>query len=103
MKQEIPALWSNLNDILDVENSRFLPEDVSEIVLGPIKTRKETFLNAVERDDSDYIMWPNTEVEHPTQFCPNFSIFRHPKKYEVNQVVDKDFCEKVFSIKCFIR
>ena len=92
---ELPALWPNLLEILNLEKSKFLPRDVSEIVLGLIRIRRETFRNAAQRQDEEYDPWPCIGEEHPTQFYPNWNIFRYPKKYDVSKTVDSDFCDKV--------
>ena len=92
---ELPALWPNLLDILNMEKSNFLPPDVSRIVLCLVTIRTETFQNAAPRHDDEYIPWPNMGEEHPTQFYPNWNIFRYPKKYDVRRVTDSDFCDKV--------
>jgi hypothetical protein len=64
-----------------LEKSKFLPRDVSEIGLGLIRIRRDTFRNAA----------------HPTKFYPNWNIFRYPKKYDLSETVDSDFCDKVRS------
>ena len=92
---DLPALWPNLLEILNLEKSKFLPRDVSEIVLGLIRIRRETFRNAAQRQDEEYDPWPCIGEEHPTQFYPNWNIFRYPKKYDVSKTVDSDFCDKV--------
>ena len=92
---ELPALWPNLLDILNLEKVKFLPADVSAIVLRLVTMRSETFKNASHRQDNDYIPWANIGEEHPTQFYPNWNIFRYPKKYDVRRVTDSDFCDKV--------
>ena len=92
---ELPALWPNLLEILNLEKSKFLPHDVSEIVLILIRIRRDTFRNAAERQDEEYIPWTSIGEEHPTQFYPNWNIFRYPKKYDVSRTVDSDFCDKV--------
>ena len=99
---ELPALWPNLLDILNLEKCKFLPPDISAIVLRLVKIRNETFQNAAQRQDSDYTSWPNIGEEHPTQFYPNWNIFRYPKKYEVRKVTDSNFCDKVWTLFCFL-
>ena len=88
-------MWPNLLEILNLEKSKFLPHDVSEIVLILIRIRRDTFRNAAERQDEEYIPWTSIGEEHPTQFYPNWNIFRYPKKYDVSRTVDSDFCDKV--------
>ena len=94
---EIPALWPNLVDILNLEHLDFLPGDLSSIVLKLIEIRKNTFINAAHRSPTDYIEWDNIETEHATQYYPNWPIFRHPKKYTVGNVTDCEFCSKSFN------
>ena len=92
---ELPALWPNLLEILNLQKSNFLPNDVAQVVLKLIEIRRATFVNAAERQDDDYIPWSSIGEEHPTQFYPNWDIFRHPKKYDVSNTIDSDFCDKV--------
>ena len=84
---ELHALWPNLLEILNFEKSKFLPRDVSAIVLGLIRIIRETFRNAAQRQDEEYDPWPCISEEHPTQFYPNWNIFRYPKKYDVSKTV----------------
>jgi hypothetical protein len=45
--------------------------------------RDKTFRTAAVREDEAYINWPESELEHETQFYPAFKLFRYPKKYMV--------------------
>ena len=54
------------------------------------------FENATKRSNSDYVMWPNPAVEHPTQNYPNLPLWRYPSKYKVNSVTSADLCDKAF-------
>ena len=94
---EMPALWPNLVEILNLEHLDFLPGDLSSIILKLIEIRKNTFIHAAHRSPTDYIQWDNTETEHATQYYPNWPIFRHPKKYTVRNVTDCEFCCKSFN------
>jgi hypothetical protein len=94
---ELPALWPNMLDILNLEKKNYLPQDVSTIVLKLIQIRKNTFLNAAARCSSDYIDWEDKDKEHQSQWYPHWPIFRYPKKYEVRNITDCDFCEKAFN------
>ena len=71
-------MWPNLLDILILEKSRYLPQDLAVIVLKLVQIRRDTFRQATERHDEEYIPWPNIGTEHPTQFYPNWKIFRFP-------------------------
>ena len=51
---ELPALWPNLINILNLEKSDFLPGDVSAIISKLIWIRRNTFLTAAVRSDDDY-------------------------------------------------
>ena len=97
VKEEMPALWPNLVDILNLEHTVYLPEDVSRIILKLIEIRKSTFINAATRSTEDYIDWEDPDSEHPTQFYPNWPIFRYPKKYIVRNTSDCEFCCKAFN------
>ena len=94
MAAELPALWPNLIDILHLEKTNFLPDDVVAIILKLIWIRRSTFLTAAVRAPDDYVEWENKDEEHSTMFYPNWPIWRYPKKYEVRNVTDCDFCEK---------
>ena len=50
ISSELPALWPNMLDILNLEKKNFLPADISSIFLKLIQIRKNTFVNAAERD-----------------------------------------------------
>ena len=95
--EEMPALWPNLIDILNLEKFNFLPEDVSVIILKLIEIRKKTFSTAAVRSPDDYILWEDPDIEHSTQYHPIWPIWRYPKKYTVRNVVDCDFCDKNFN------
>ena len=73
-----------------------MPREVSRIILRLLKIRKDTFLNATPRTNSDYVAWPSPEIEHPTQAYPNLPIFRYPSRYKVSSVPDADLCDKAF-------
>lgn len=94
---ELPALWPNIISILNLEKSDYLPGDVSVIISKLIFIRRNTFLTAAVRSDDDYVKWEDSEQEHSTMFYPNWPIWRYPKKYEVRNVTDCDFCEKGFN------
>ena len=94
---ELPALWLNLIDILNLEKTNFLPDDVGAIILKLIWIRRNTFLTAAVHAPDDYVEWENKEEEHSTMYYPNWPIWSYPKKYEVRNVTDCDFCEKGFN------
>ena len=49
------------------------------------------FENATERSNDGYIPWPNPAEDHPTQYYPNWQIFRYPKKYNFWSKQDSNF------------
>jgi hypothetical protein len=55
IKEEMPALWPNLIEILNLENANYLPGDVSSIILKMIHIRRNTFLHSATRSSDDYI------------------------------------------------
>ena len=97
--KELPALWPNILEIVNLEKSEYLPQDMSRIILKMIQIRRNTFRNSAERLDEDYIHWESPEEEHPTAFYPQWPIFWHPKKYNVRYKTDSNFCEKAFDSK----
>ena len=88
IKKEMPALWPNFIDILNLENASYLPGDVSSIILKMIHMRRNTFLHAAVLSSDDYIEWEDQEIEHPTQVYPNWKIWRYPKTYIVRNISD---------------
>ena len=93
----LPALWPLLDNICTLEKSKFLPSQVSRLVLRMLKVREETFEKCVRRSESDVVKWPDSKLEHPTMAYPTFPIRRYPSKYKVNEHVDSDICEKAFT------
>ena len=57
ISSELPALWPNMLDILNLEKKNFLHSDISNILLKMIQIRKNTFVNAAERSSDDYVDW----------------------------------------------
>ena len=73
--------------------------DVRAIVLKLVAMRRNTFINAATRNNEDYTDWLSPEAEDPTQFYPEFPIFRYPKRYTVSGQKDVDVCNKAFDEK----
>ena len=86
VKREMPALWSHVSDVLKLEQTRFLPNDIASVVLRLLEMRNEIFHNASQRVSADYIPWPDPDEEHPTQCYQNWRLLRFPKKYNVRYV-----------------
>ena len=61
-----PALWPILDSVCTLENTKFLPKQVSKIILKMLTIRFQTFQNATKRSNSDYYLWPDPSLEHPT-------------------------------------
>ena len=51
--EKMPVLWPNLLEILNLENSKFLPDDVSSITIKLIKISRNTFLNAATQTEDE--------------------------------------------------
>ena len=109
--KELPALWPLLMNILHIENSHFLPEDVANIVSEVIKIRINISLKAPVRNDDDYEEWRVEDGEHPLQYYPVWRHYRAPAKYSISGKIDENICGKkeedgkqftngVFSIGC---
>ena len=94
MQEQIPVLWTILDDICLFEGETYLPRTVSGIVLKLLDIRKNTFINAAKRNEIQYV--PYEGGEHPTMCYPNNKLKEYPKKYKVNSRTDKDLCEKAF-------
>lgn len=93
----LPVLWPILDSICKLEESDFLPLQVSQIVIKMLKIRFETFQNAAKRSNSNYFLWPDKNLEHPTQCYPTMPLWRFPSRYEVSGLKDGDLCEKTFT------
>ena len=94
--RELPVLWEILSNIMKYEVSGNLGADISKIVQRLLKIRRETFLNVTDRDPYSYFPW-KSENDHPTQFCPAFPLVKHPRKYNVYNKKDCEFCAKDFT------
>ena len=92
---ELPTFFPVLIRICDLEESEFLPPDVSRVVLALIRIRLSTFADSEQRFSDDYI--PYDGGEDCTQFYPNHPIHTWPKLYNVGSSTDKDSCDKNFS------
>ena len=93
--KQLPVLWPMLDDICNFEKSSVLPQEVCDIVLRLLSIRENMFRNAAPRDENAYHKYESSE--EPSTMCyPNNPTIKHPKKYEVNKVKDKDLCEKAF-------
>jgi hypothetical protein len=84
---------------MELESTEFLPHDIAIVLNKLIEIRRSTFQDSAERRNDEYIPWPSPEEEHPTQYYPNWQIFRYPKKYNVRSKQDSDFCDKSFDSK----
>ena len=92
--QQLPVMWPILENICNFERSCIFPREVSDIVLKLLEIRENTFRNAADRNENAY---HDYEAGEPLTMCfPNNPTIKHPKKYEVNNVKDKDLCEKAF-------
>ena len=89
LRRELPAIWPILLDILNYEDSTYLPKTVSLVVLMLLKIRIDTFKNSTQRYSNDYFKYDKPHDE-ATQFYPMFPLLFYPKLYRVNATVDKD-------------
>ena len=87
LKSQLPSLWKQLVDICVLENSSFLPHDVSAIVLAMLNIRKQTYRGGEERYKDDYISFDKTGIyeENQTQFYPMHRLKTYPKLYKVSK------------------
>ena len=96
---EFPALWPDLDEILDAVDADYLPVEVSDLIKRLIEMRRNIFLNSPDRFSTDYVEYDwEKDFEHPTQFWPNWEILCYPKKYNVRNVRDADLCNKNYRI-----
>ena len=85
LMNEIPPLWNSLKQILSMEKClKYLPKDVSAVIIRLIQIRTDMFRNSTKRKDEDYrnYNWVQ-EGEVATQFYPNWRIYRWPRSYSV--------------------
>ena len=92
-----PALWPILDSICTLEKAKYLPVPVARVILSLLRIRCQTFQNATKRSNSDYFLWPDRTVEHPTQCYPTLPLWRYPSKYKVSAQSDADLCDKAFT------
>ena len=67
----MPPLADMIVKILKLENTTFLPAQVSAIILQLLIIREYTFTNAAERTEESYIDWDDDWGSPPLSFYPN--------------------------------
>ena len=97
LMKTFPALWPIMDSICSLEKTKFLPLPVSRVILSMLKIRWDTFETATKRSNSDYYLWPDRSVEHPTQCYPTLPLWRFPSRYRVSDQNDADLCDKAFT------
>ena len=94
---EFPALWPQLQKILNLEDIGFLPDAVAEVIKKLIEMRSNIFVKAADRFDDDYVRYNwEQDSEHPTTFYPHWPAVRYPKQYKVGKTADQDLCQKMY-------
>ena len=93
--KQLPVLWPMLENICNLERSAVLPPEICAIVLKLLHIREQTFRNAAPRNNVVYHAYEDAE-QPKNSYYPNNPVVRHPKQYEVNNVKDKDLCDKAF-------
>ena len=85
LMDEIPHLWNSLKTILGLEKRlKYLPKEVSNVVLRLIQMRTDMFRNSTQRKNEDYRDYDwDQEGEVATQYYPNWRIIRWPRTYSV--------------------
>ena len=69
LKSELPPLMQQLLEILAIERrARWLPQDVSNIVLQLIHIRRNIFRSAAKRFSTDYVWVDDEAAEVSTKF-----------------------------------
>ena len=107
----MPPLADMIVKILKLENTTFLPVQVSAIISQLLIIREYMFTNAAERTEESYIDWDDDWGSPPLSFYPNHQKKQILKKYIVNQIKDRELCQKpenrsktqasgVFSVGC---
>lgn len=97
IRKEVPALWKSIYQIMLLEKSRHLNDDMKEILQKLIIQRTEIFENAAERSSSDYTAWEGGE--HETMCYPLWPIIQYPRNYQIGQkkeINKEELCEKKF-------
>ena len=113
IRKEVPALWKSIYEIMLLEKSRHLDDDMKEIMQKLIDMRIEIFEKAAERLSSDYTEWDGGE--HETMMYPLWPIIQYPRNYHIGKKKDiqkEEVCDKkvykkgqkwgygVFSVGC---
>ena len=89
-------MWSHLRDVCNHEDNNFLPDDIARIVLKLLEIRRQSFRKTPQRYAEDYFKYTGEYNEHQTTFFPVHPNVRYPKRYNVNNVKDEEWCEKDF-------
>ena len=94
LRSQMPVMWRLLNSICVFNDSNFLPNDISKIVLKLIQIQKETF--QVQRYKEDYIQYnePGVFFEHPIYFYPSHPLVTYPNIHPI--MLMKNFVQSNF-------
>ena len=100
LRYEIPVLWRLINEICVFEDTNFLKNDVSKIVLTLLNIRKDTFEKSPQRYQEDYLPYEESGVfaEHSLAFYPMFPLHSWPKRYRIGNNSDEDDCTKNYPV-----
>ena len=92
---EFPALWPQLEEILNLTDRVFLPDAVAEVIKKVIEMRRNIFESACNRSSDDYVRYDwEQNHEHETMFYPHWDAVFYPKQYKVGNAADQDLCQK---------
>ena len=80
------------------EETDYLPETTSTLILRLLEIRKLTYENSAIRFQEQYFDYDGEGVfmEHPLEFFPKNPLKKYPKNYSVSGNVDEDFCSKSY-------
>ena len=67
-----------------------------ELCLNFLEIRRQSFRKTPQRYAEDYFKYTGEYNEHQTTFFPVHPNVRYPKRYNVNNVKDEEWCEKDF-------
>ena len=91
-------IYKDINEICLYEETDYLPETTSKLILRLLEIRKLTYENSAIRFQEQYFDYDGEGVfmEHPLEFFPKNPLKKYPKNYSVSGNVDEDFCSKSY-------
>ena len=81
VRSRMPVLWKHINEICLYEETDYLPETTSKLILRLLEIRKLTYENsAIRFQELDYDR-KGVFMKHPLEFFPKNPLKKYPKNY----------------------